>query len=522
MPERDRQRARLACLRAPLFPLAARLRTDPELISHAIAIFAGNGNSARLIAATRPARRAGVRPGMTLPQARALVPKLTAFGRDEECERAAQEALLELAESFSPRIEDAGDGTVFLDITGLELHFPGNSFELDLAAAIDATAHKLGLVVWIGIASSKLAARIGAEQSDSPTIVRAGEEARFLAPLPLARLTPEAEIAATLGRWGIRTVGEFVQLPRNEVSSRLGQIGSDLHLQARGIDPQPLVPYQPPADFQEGMELEWPLMQLEPFLFVARSALDRLCKRLDLRGLGCAAIRCSLRLDPEGYHERVVQLPAPTRDPKTLLTLIRLDLEAQPPGAPVVGFTLSARPDQPRQAQLSLLGPEALAPDQLAATLARLFALLGPDRVGSPREVDGHRPERFELVEYAPPPPPRVRPESDNGTVREGCGLLVVRSLRPPIPLEVITDSTASDRIARPLEVSAVVTDQNAQRPRIQGAVKVASGPWALEEEWWSEEAVSRDYWDIEGEGGIYRIFRQRETGDWFVDGIYD
>ena len=108
----------IACLFVPLFPLAARLRSEPELKGEAVAIFEGNGNAAHVVAATRKARRAGIVPGMTLPQARAHMPGLVARGRDAECERAASEALLEIAESFSPRIEDAGEGVVYVDLEG--------------------------------------------------------------------------------------------------------------------------------------------------------------------------------------------------------------------------------------------------------------------------------------------------------------------------------------------------------------------------------------------------------------------
>jgi hypothetical protein len=260
------------------------------------------------------------------------------------------------------------------------------------------------------------------------------------------------------------------------------------------------------------MELEWPLVNLEPFLFVAGAALKRLCQRLESRGLACARLETSLRLEPDGHHLRSIQLPAPTRETKTLLTLIRLDLEAEPPAAPVTGFTIVAHPDRPREAQLSLFGPPALSPDKLATTLARLFALLGPGRVGSPSTVDGHRPERSTLVEYAPPPPPDVRPER-----QEGRGLLAVRTLRPPVPLEVIS------HLASPREILSTISESSARRPRIQGRVKVASGPWTMEEEWWSEKPVERDYWDVElVGGGIFRIFHQRTTGAWYADGIYD
>jgi protein ImuB len=110
--------ARLACIFIPLFPLAARLRSEPELKDGVVAICEGNGSAARVIAATRKARKAGIEPGMTLPQARALQPKLIARGRDSQGERAAQQSLLEVAESFSPRVEDGGEGVVYLDLDG--------------------------------------------------------------------------------------------------------------------------------------------------------------------------------------------------------------------------------------------------------------------------------------------------------------------------------------------------------------------------------------------------------------------
>ncbi|MCP4200542.1 MAG: hypothetical protein GY769_01245 [bacterium] len=509
----------------PLFALAARLRSEPQLLEEAVAIFQGNGSAARLIAATRRARRGALRPGMTLSQARALLPKLHVRARDPECERTAQEALLEVAESFSPRVEDAREGVVYLDIQGLERHYAPGDLERaerprlsDLALAELALGrdlmtdadHKAGLPAWAGIASSKLGARIAAERLPSPTIIPVDQEADFLAPLPLAHLSPEAHVYETLCRWGIRSIGSFAVLSANEVASRLGEAGRRLHERARGIDPQPLVPHPPPEVFGEGMDLDWPLVSLEPFLFVARAALGRLCSRLDSRGLACIQLELSLRLEPDGFCDRSILLPAPSRDVKTLLTLVRLDLERQPPGAPVVGFTFKAHPDRPRTAQLTLLGPAALSPDKMATSLARLFALLGSEGLGHGKPIDSHLPSRFEIFQFEPPDPPTVRPETPRSK-----GLLAVRSLRPPVPLVV---RKAAGKLL------AVQSRADRRRPRLGGRIRIASGPWAMEESWWSErEAVSRDYWDIElDNGGIYRIFRDQLTGEWFADGIYD
>src|SRR5688572_32514202 len=78
---------RIACFYVPMFPLAARLRSEPDLLQEALAIIEGNAQNAHVIAATRRARTKGIRPGMSLAQARALVPKLIARARDAECER---------------------------------------------------------------------------------------------------------------------------------------------------------------------------------------------------------------------------------------------------------------------------------------------------------------------------------------------------------------------------------------------------------------------------------------------------
>jgi protein ImuB len=521
----------IACIFVPLFPLAARLRSEPELKDEAVAICEGNGSAARIVAATRKARRAGVEPGMTLPQARARIPKLVARARDRECERAAVEALLEVAETFSPRVEDEGEGVVYLDLEGhpalrpapLTLPSPAGRGKLEeLAREILRAAEKAALPARVGVAASKLAARIAAGLPDSPTVVPEGDEPRFLAPLPLEKLAPALEIAATLERWGLHSIGDFAKLPEGEVASRLGEIGRELHATARGIDPRPLEPYLAPPSFSEGMDLEWPLASLEPFLFVANAALERLVHRLETQALACTRLEVTLKLDPDGHDVRAITLPAPTRDVKTLLTLVRLELEARQPGAPVAGFSFAAHPDQPRRAQLSLFGPAALSPDRLATTIARLASLLGADRVGSPRSIDGHKPERFTTAGFAPPPPPQMRLPP-----KQGRGLLGVRVLRPPVALEVLVASLRhplpageSRAEARPTSLKTTAPDA---APPIAGSVRVAAGPWSLEEGWWSDTPADRDYWDVElSDGGLYRIYRERAAGAWFADGVYD
>lgn len=512
---------RIACFYVPMFPLAARLRSEPDLLEEAIAIVDGTANSAHIIAATRRARTKGIRPGMSLAQARSIVPKLIARGRDAACERTAQEALLEVAETFSPRVEDAGEGLLYVDVSGMERHYrlaaapndngqptTDNNAELHLARAAMRAADDVGLPARVGIAASKLAARVAAELPKSPTIVEAGKESEFLAPLPLARLTPELDAAATLKRWGITSVGELAGLPESEVASRLGELGRELHYAARGIDPRPLIPRAIAPEFREGMELEWPLVALEPFLFIANAALDRLSKRMEIQGFACKRLELTMNLEPDGFHARAIDLPAPTRDVKTMLTLLRLELEKTPPGAPVLGFTLIAHPDRPRRAQLSLFGPAALSPEKLATTIARLVSLLGADRIGTPMAVDGHLPEQYAIDDYAPPPPPDVRHQP-----RKSRSLLASRVFRPPVPVEVITRQSDGQ-----LEITSINGEGD-----LSGPVRISSGPWRIESGWWSDAPAAREYWDVElDRGGMYRVYQSPASTEWFVDARYD
>ena len=534
---------RIACLFIPLFPLAARLRAEPELAGEIVAICEGNGAAARVVAASRPARKAGLRPGMSMAQARGILPALIARGRDPGCETSAHEALLETAWSLSPRVEDAELDLVFADVDGMHRLYDG---ERDLGQAAEVTATSMDLPIRVGIAANKLAARIAARQPGSPTVVPPGGETAFLAALPLRHLRLERRLAETLGRWGVTTLGGLARLPADRVASRLGPAGAAAHQSARGIDPQPLVPHQPAPTLTEGMEFEWPVVTVDPLLAAIRQLLDRIRRRLETHDLACALLEFELGLEPEGSDRRTIRLPAPTRDVDALVALIRLELDAHPPGAAVAAFACFVHPNRPRRGQLTLFGAPEIHPEKLAATMARIAGRIGPDRIGAPRVSDGHLPERYDTATFDPPPAPKLRREPKNGR-----GLLAIRVLRPPVPLEVITEEVNDNENsqfsilnsqlpsqAHPTAECDViknsklrihnlrlvsVTSETGATPRIQGLIRVAAGPWSLEDGWWNERPVERDYWDVELSGGrLYRIYRDCKTGDWFADGMYD
>jgi|SRR5579863_1751604 len=497
---------RIACLLVPNFPLTARIRRDPQIARMPVAILETQGMTSSILAVDRSASRRGIRPGHSLSQALTLFPGLLAIPRDLAAEQSAQEALLEAASGLSPMVENAGAGCVFLDLQGVRS-------ERNLVEEAIRKVAAVGLTAWVGVSGGRICVRVAARRSrGEPTFIPLGGEASFLAPFPLAWLDAPPVLIERLSLWGVHRAGELAVLPAGELAQRLGPEALALHRCARGEDDQPLISWQRPLILSERIDLEWPLDHLEQFFTVVHPMLERLMARLIVSGAACRRLDLSLALDPKGREERTLSLAAPSTEVKTLTELIFLELSARPPRAPVTGLALLAYPEQPRQVQFSLFGPATYSSDALATVIARLSVLMGAHRIGSPRRVDGHRPERHALSSYVPPLPLRTSPLLERKPL-----VAAIRVLRPKIPLQVQIEGSP------PQPVSVKTRNEEPVFRRLSGKILVASGPWRLEEGWWSDEALARDYWDVQlQDGGIYRIFQDLGKKHWFADGIYD
>lgn len=411
--------------------------------------------------------------------------------------------LAELAREFSPRIETRGDRLVTFDISGLDTLFgsPRTIGEKLRRAAADR-----GLFVHVAMAGTQTAAMLLAQSRAGLTVVPPGQEAAALAPLPLAALAQAG--LPQLARWGLRTLGDLAALPPAGVSERLGQEGVIWQRLARGEDVRPLIPSIPPEVFEESLDLEWPIEGLEPLSFVVGRLCEPLCARLERRDRGAVALRLRLTLVTRDVHERVVELPAPLRDPRVLRTLILLDLESHPPAAAIDRVTLAVEVTEGRVLQCTLF-TRALPAERLSTLLARLTALMGAGRVGAPALVDSHRPGAFAMTPFVPglqpqsrtrlekPAPPGVKP------IPPKLGR-ALRRFRSPIAARVVLEQ------GRPVRVA---TDR---RGFVGGRVATGAGPWRTSGDWWGAPRLpwGRDEWDVVlDDGTACRICRSADPG---------
>ena len=436
------------------------------------------------------------------------------------------ETLLAVARDFSPRVETCGPREVALDLTGLTRLF-GDAKAL--AGELRRTAADRGLRVRIAIAGTRTAARLLVHHRAGITIVEPGGEPAALEDLRLEVLTifrteppepTEPPVTITLRRWGLRTLGDLARLPADEVAARLGQDGVAWQRLARGEDPAPLVPSVPDERFEQALDLEWPIDGLEPLSFVLARLMEPLSAHLERRDRGAAVLHVRLHLVTREVHERSLQLPAPIRDARTLRTLALLDLESHPPAAAIDRVVVAVDPTPGRVIQFSLLTRPLPSPEQLSTLMARLTALMGEDRCGSAVTVDGWQPGAFEMRRFAP-----QEGIGDQGSGIKNFGLpipdprslipaVAVRRFRSPVPARV--------RVDRGIPVR-VISDR---RGLSGGKVETYAGPWRASGGWWIEDRIKsweRDEWDVTlSDGATYRVFRERDTDAWFIEGVVD
>ena len=571
-----------ACIYVPNFPVAAVLRAEPELQARPIAILEGKPPLEKIIAVNEKADSLSITPGMTKPQAelcselvlrlRSPLQESSAHAALLDCAQSFSPCVEDTA-CDTVLLDLAGMESLFGSLTRISHAISGRAAALGLNTNVAIASNPdASLLAARGLCGAGTPARVGV------AVIPPGQEAEQLGPLPLEvlfsdRLEGDQKEASdrlleTLDRWGIRNLRALAALPEVSLSERLGQQGLRLQQLARGATSRTLIPVEAPLVFEEAAELEHPIVLLEPLAFLLNRLLDQLCARLTSRALATQELRLTLELsnltgidddyenpgipsesdEPDkpmwGQHKamwgqppsavrrseaplhycrhpkfsRKLNLPFPMLDPKVFLKLLQLDLNAHPPGAPIVKIHLSAEPARPRSAQGGLFLPPSPEPEKLELTLARIAGMVGQQKVGALELLDTHHPEGFRMrrfvAEVARKVPQKKTPDSAAlDSAIEKSAVTALRRFRPPLRANVKLEN------GQPVSLIS-------RKKEVQGEVLWRAGPWRFSGDWWERDAWSRDEWDLalrQGEAvSFYRLVHDLLEGVWFVEGTYD
>jgi len=513
---------RFAAIYVAGFMVQAVVRAEPGLRNCAIALLEGTPPLRKVVAANDAALRAGIELGITESQAEDFCAVQVRL-RSPVLEKTAHAALMDLGWSVSPRVEDTAADTIVLDLAGLSSLLGSEEI---IAERLIERASLLGLVARVTISSNLETAIHAAHGFAGVTLIPAGEEAKSLSGLPVGVLSPAVDTLETLDSWGVRTCGAFAALPVLELSERLGQEGVRLHEFARGTSSRAMVLAEPDVHFEEEMELEDAVPELEPLSFLLGRLLDQLCARLAARSLAASTIRVRFELEPvsennvrslnDGVprkavaptYERILTLPVPSRNSKMLLKLLRLRLQTEPPQTAVLKIFMAAEAAKPRFEQGGLFLPSSPDPEKLELTIARLVNLVGDGNVGAPELADTHRPDAFQMRRFVAPRAATEMASRTRGANRKTGAEL--RSSAAGDDCESLTDSHRTRmafRIFRPA-LQARIEMREGRLTRVsfngvRGDVVAASGPWRTSGHWWREDGWEHDEWDIDVRFGL-------------------
>lgn len=590
-----------ACIFVPDFPVEAVVRAEPRLREQALAVLAGKPPLVKVFAVNEKARDCGVEPGMTKLQAEAS-PEVSLRPRSLLQEAAAHAALLDGAQSFSPRVEDTATDTVILDLAGLERLFGAVAgIARDLARRIA----DLGLEANVAVAANPDAATHAARGFPGVTVIPDGKEAERLGDLPVEVLLKHfgsqgsgvgrqqksagrkdgeggqnedrraQEILETLDRWGVRNCRTLAALPEVALSERLGQDGLRLQRMARGTTGRSLVVSEPALDFEEAVELEYPVELLEPLAFLLHRLLEQLCARLSARALATNELRLRLELQsPPQRHgdteeiddlkiddcrlknQKLTSSPRMNADERESDSIRHPSFVNHPFSRPTAQRPLTtghcvsyARtlhlplPMLNSKTFLKLLQLElqahppgapvnkvwlAAEPVRPRAAQTGLFLPLSPEAekleltlarlagvVGKDRagapEILDAHRPENFRLRHFAPLAPRQKMEMPE---RRPVALTALRFFRPPLRASVLMHAGA------PVRITAAI------QPEVRGEIVWSAGPWHASGEWWREEAWAREEWDVilqnETGAALYRLYREPASGQWFVEGAYD
>jgi DNA polymerase-4 len=233
----------------------------PELRGTPVIVGGVHDENGRLVtrrgvvaAASYEARRFGVHSAMPLATALRLCPQANVVPADFTAYRDKSRQVFALARAVTPLVEPLSLDEAYLDVTGSRLRF-GEPEEI-AARLRDEILESTGLHASFGVATTKVVAKVASDlrKPRGFVVVPPGEEAAFLAPLPLRRLPglgPAAERALT--GLGVTTLGQLAALPRDVVQRRAGEhAGAFLWQRAQGIDDgQVSVPGRPKSVSRE-------------------------------------------------------------------------------------------------------------------------------------------------------------------------------------------------------------------------------------------------------------------------------
>ena len=270
---------------------------DPSLAGKPVVV-GGAGTRGVVMSASYEARGFGIRSAMPAVRARRLCPDAIFVPPDFESYKAHSNRFREILLAVTPLVEPISLDEAFLDVSGALLLF-GEPEAISRKVRREVQAGG-GVRCSVGVAPTKLVAKLASAgaKPDGMVVVRADGVDTYLDPLPVRALWGVGEkTAETLGRLGVRTVGDLGRTPVWVLARLMGeQHARDLRDLARGVDDRTVVPYEAPKSVSHEETFDRDLDDQRELLREVLSLSQRVAARLREDGFRARTVTLKIRL----------------------------------------------------------------------------------------------------------------------------------------------------------------------------------------------------------------------------------
>lgn len=469
----------------------------------------------RLASVDAAALAVGLRPGMSLADARAQVGELAAIPHDPALDQDWLDRLAQGCARYTPLVAlDAPDGLI-LDIAGAVHLFGG---EAGLVADAEMRLARLGMTLRHALGPTADAARALARYQTRP----APDEASAIRRLPVAALELESEATTALVRAGLKTIGDLASRPMANIAARFGADAATALRRLLGDAPSPLDPRVTPPPVAAERRFAEPIASTTHATKILAELAAEAIEELAKRGCGGRHFRATFFRSDGLARSIAIETGHPTRDPRLVMRLFAERMDSlRDPLDPGFGFDMIRlvvpRLERLAATQLKLEGGAVRAANAEAAIdeLAdRLATRLGRGRVRRLRPADTHIPEQAQLelpAIEAPAPQPWPAPEEGEPPTRP------FHLFDPPQPIEVIAEVPDGP-------------PHHFRWRRATHAIHRYEGPERIAAEWWRRRdnaGLTRDYYRVEDAQGrrfwLFRhgLYEEKDHPRWYIHGVF-
>ncbi len=310
----DRPRA-IVHLDLDAFYAAVEMLERPELVGKALLIGGSPEGRGVVSTASYAARAFGVHSAMPTYRALQLCPQAIVLPPRHRLYREYSRRVMAILREATSLLEQVSIDEAYLDLTE-QVGVWDEAIPLARRLQSDVR-HETGLSASLGVATNKLVAKVASDQNKPGglTVVRPGEEAPFLAPLPVRVLWGIGPVTAgKLAAMGVTTVGELTRLTEGELTKLFGRHGAAMARQARGEDRRRVVTEHEPKSVSQERTFARDLAEEEALKEQLWKMSQGVARQLKRTGLAAATVAIKLRYTDFTTLSRQMTLTVPTDD----------------------------------------------------------------------------------------------------------------------------------------------------------------------------------------------------------------